>query len=426
MANIINITEKNNRLEFSDTYTPIVCGNSNYVLKFNFGEQWQNCNRKAAFFVIDGNKQTVDFEGDECKVPVLPNAAFVFVSLVSGEGENQLATTPIRIRLEPTMAGGDFSEFNQLTNYLPKILSALNAIENGEVVAKNAESATTAKVASNVVNPNLLINGDFRVNQRGQTTYSASGYTVDRWNIGANASLTVGDGSITITTTGATSFGQKIEGTFAMLAGKSLCLSARINGKVYEASGKVPEDKPSATTGETVIINKRIEENNINGYLKFVWLNSSSNFRAYFYYSAAQTIKFDYVKLEVGETATAHSPRPYAEELSLCQRYYFRFSASQTYTNMGLCGTSWAATNFASSIAMPQQLRNYPTITMSGAFRIAHNNSTEDVISILRSSYDLQQIGLNFAVSTGKSWSTGFLQSNNDNKAYIEFDSEIY
>ena len=33
-------------------------------------------------------------------------------------------------------------------------------------------------------------------------------------------------------------------------------------------------------------------------------------------------IDIEYVKLEMGELATPLSPRPYAEELAMCQRYY--------------------------------------------------------------------------------------------------------
>lgn len=33
-----------------------------------------------------------------------------------------------------------------------------------------------------VSNPNLLINGDFQINQRDQSEYSSSGYWYDMWN----------------------------------------------------------------------------------------------------------------------------------------------------------------------------------------------------------------------------------------------------
>ena len=41
--------------------------------------------------------------------------------------------------------------------------------------------------AVNYSNPNLLINPDFRINQRGLTEYTDSGYTVDRWSMTSGA-----------------------------------------------------------------------------------------------------------------------------------------------------------------------------------------------------------------------------------------------
>jgi hypothetical protein len=70
------------------------------VLKFNFSEQWQKCTKKVAFFVIDGKKITVDFDGDECDVPVLPNALFVKLSVASGIDNLEFITTAVNIKLE--------------------------------------------------------------------------------------------------------------------------------------------------------------------------------------------------------------------------------------------------------------------------------------------------------------------------------------
>ena len=71
-------------------------------------------------------------------------------------------------------------------------------------MAINAKSNNTIKtlaLTNDISNPNLLINPDFKINQRGQSTYSispGSGYTVDRWKLW-NGTLTVNsDGTITL------------------------------------------------------------------------------------------------------------------------------------------------------------------------------------------------------------------------------------
>ena len=85
---------------------------------------------------------------------------------------------------------------------------------------------------------NLLDNSDFTnpVNQRGQTSYSGPGYTIDRWeNNSAACKLTVEDGYIHMqnnsgSTSTATQFiRQKIENPSALI-GKTITIAARVKG----------------------------------------------------------------------------------------------------------------------------------------------------------------------------------------------------
>lgn len=149
-------------------------------------------------------------------------------------------------------------------------------------------------------NPNLLINGDFRIRTANNSP--------DMWIIGGSSTAQLDEVGITITTSGTASFIQEIKAPFELFSGKVLTLSAKMNGKIYFANATIPNEKPTATTGETAYINFNIAENNINGWLKFVWHNVDKNYRAYFYFSNAQTVKFDYVKLEIGAVATTYVP----------------------------------------------------------------------------------------------------------------------
>lgn len=147
--NIINITEKGNRLFFEDNYTPIVCGNSNYFLKFDFEGDWLKCNHKTAIFVVEGKKFALDFEGDTAKVPALPNAQHFHVALTASYDENTiLNTTAIRIRLEPTPLAEDMSEFNPVKSYISKLSGVINKFENGGIKIENAKFAETANNAN--------------------------------------------------------------------------------------------------------------------------------------------------------------------------------------------------------------------------------------------------------------------------------------
>lgn len=105
MANIINLKEIENRLYFDGTYTPIVCGNSNYYVQIQFSDEWNRCYFKTAVFVVGEKKKQMKFEGSLLRLPAFPNAPS-FEMLVYAKDEDAIySTTAIKIRLEPTPIG---------------------------------------------------------------------------------------------------------------------------------------------------------------------------------------------------------------------------------------------------------------------------------------------------------------------------------
>lgn len=425
MINVINIKEEKNRLSLVDTYTPVVAGNSTYYLSFTFSEEWQKCNKKTAIFMVEGKKIVVEFEGTDCKVPVLPNISCFYVALVSAENENeQLSTTGIRIRVEPTFAHEEIGELDPLKGYLANIMGAMNKIENGDLSVKMAERAL------NVSNHNLLINGNFQVNQRGLDTYSLSGnnYTFDRW-LGFNGLVVskTDNGVMIDNSVGLSNgmFQQKLENKFSEFAGKMVTISAKVNGSLVFAAAQIPTSKPAV---QTDFISKSLGilgAGTSETYLRFTLL-ASGVLSFNFYIPTCSSFELEWAKLEIGAYPTTFVPRVYAEELALCKRYYYKHKASQNYGNMAILFSSWTAANFYGFLSLHTELRTYPTVLLSGSLRIAFNNKTEAVVKVARSAYDKQTVGLVFSVETGESWVGGLLQSNNDMNAFIECDAEIY
>ena len=106
----------------------------------------------------------------------------------------------------------------------------------------SAKSVYTIVSDVKFCNPNLLDNPFFTVNQRGKTSYTSGGYTVDRWKIYSTDGLTVtinSDGSLTITNTTTTAnkhFGQILNRDIAnKLKGRRFTLS--VDG--YGTSDKI-------------------------------------------------------------------------------------------------------------------------------------------------------------------------------------------
>ena len=76
------------------------------------------------------------------------------------------------------------------------------------------------------------------------------------------------------------------------------------------------------------------------------------------------------VQLEKGSTATSFDYRPYGTELSLCQRYYYKATASQNFTNFAI-GRSYSSTEGTACFTLPVPMRGTPTgstPTVSGNF----------------------------------------------------------
>ena len=81
----IDVTVKNKIAKRDDPNAFIVCGNSDYTIKFHFDEEWDAYEAKTARFYSNGEPEDVVFKGDECPVPVMERADGVFVGVFAGD-----------------------------------------------------------------------------------------------------------------------------------------------------------------------------------------------------------------------------------------------------------------------------------------------------------------------------------------------------
>lgn len=63
----------------------IVCGNSNYQIKFTFDAEWDAFSTKTARFVSNGEFTDVDFTGDTVAVPIMHNTEVLKVGVYAGD-----------------------------------------------------------------------------------------------------------------------------------------------------------------------------------------------------------------------------------------------------------------------------------------------------------------------------------------------------
>ena len=192
---------------------------------------------------------------------------------------------------------------------------------------------------------NLLDNSDFRnpVNQRGKTSYSASGYTIDRWYLYDPN----GDGTVTIN-----------NGYISLTGGSgAVSLSCRF---------------PKGFLDANKTYTARICDNlgNINPTGLYFW-DSFDSFELSA--GAGETKNIAWAALYEGaydaSTLPAYQPKGYAAELAECMRYYYQ-SNDNKYGQDGLIIRR--ATNIdggtnsycLESIDLPVPMRITPTITV--------------------------------------------------------------
>lgn len=102
----INITVRE-KIAHTISDTCIVCGNSDYVAIFDFDAEWDAYATKTARFIWGGTFTDVPFTGNECPVPVIPDAVSVLVGVYAGDLHT---TTAAAVGVRRSILGGSEAE----------------------------------------------------------------------------------------------------------------------------------------------------------------------------------------------------------------------------------------------------------------------------------------------------------------------------
>lgn len=223
------------------------------------------------------------------------------------------------------MAGKQVTELDALPSFTD---NSLFPVHNGTGLKKGLLSQLANYLGKKFSNPNLLINPDFKINQRGQSTYSSSKeiYTVDRWSTSNATTIVNSDGTITISS----------------LSGSGYC-NYREESILY---GKHAYSiYVQAITGDVTAYYKNKDDSDISlGTLKqglntFTPPNDDGFKKLIIVISNGASVTLKYVKVEQSAVATTFVAPNYADELIKCQRYYFKryyyyvfYSGSASFT----------------------------------------------------------------------------------------------
>lgn len=236
----------------------------------------------------------------------------------------------------------------------------------GDTIPVSAEDSTLISDAVKYrTNPNLLDNWYFAnpVNQRGQVEYTAVGYTVDRWMIGAgsNGTLSLTESGLKLTRTdGVMYLAHRIPKT-QISEGNTLTYSALTTLGLYSIS--------------FIVKNDTYHEQDVGGGISLGWNYTPAEIMELTLVN--NTVNSDVTvlaaKLELGDTQTlAHKENgvwvlneipDFGEQLRRCQRYRWRFCPAEYVGSAIAFGISVNAAR--ALIYLPEQMRTNPTLNFN-------------------------------------------------------------
>ena len=297
-------------------------------------------------------------------------------------------------------------------------------------------------------NPNLLINPDFKINQRGSTTYTGKCYTVDRWfNSGVYSVSTITDNGIKIgmiEPSGGTSdttigqIGTQLEQeTALLLRGKKITFSINVT-KLTAVGAKMmilersESGKPTYTTVKIAstginTCQTTIRKGTTKIDVRIYGVDTREDGEVYTNYTVVQ-----WAKLEVGSFPTIFTPPDPATELLKCQRYYQKISGLNNHFGSGFIVATYIA---GTIINLPTPLNKKPTVVLNGNIYLntkgyvatkAISCNSDSIIGIVPNDTNsiftiTYNIGSDKSAILGQACTAQF----RDETSYIEFDAEM-
>lgn len=279
---------------------------------------------------------------------------------------------------------------------------------------------------------NLLMNPDFRINQRGKSEYS-TGYTVDRWYISTDKCKAAPESDgIRLTASVALAsnthaFWQNLE--FPPAGGEyTLSLnvpevsgvwSARI--RTVNASGDYVDSYYTSALHEGV--NKVSVDLSEGEYISAVSVGINKGTEA------GNSLKLAWVKLEVGDGATPFVPPDPATELAKCQRYFTIYKHQNVTSSTDKCtiGVGYALTSSIIYALLPiAAMRSGVTATIShsGVSLISGVDTVVDYTSVTAWEQTDSTVQFVFAVS-GQTPGTVYRLRLMNSSAYLAVSKEL-
>ena len=237
-----------------------------------------------------------------------------------------------------------------------RLLKVVNG--DTEVLLGLDADGSTEWLGSNKPVNNLLDNSNFAnvVNQRGQSSYTANGYTIDRWaiNTWSGNPLAINSGYIAI--------GENIDT-------KQYLSDTTMGGKTYTCAAKILNQAiPLCGSGTMPTENGGIIKVKIEGGFELRLQKFDNGYCGVdLFAQPGNTINVEWAALYEGsytaDTLPPYTPKGYAAELAECQRYYVKLKNSRSGYQPFAIGVGNGYNQGIFNIQTPVQMRNVPTVS---------------------------------------------------------------
>ncbi len=107
----INIVVRNKIARNADG-TEYICGNSDFLVNFDFDAEWDAYDAKTARFIYGSTYKDIVFQGNQCKMPIMSNTN----TILCGNGS-------------PAAPSDDV--YNQIMEMMRNLLVRIEALEQG-------------------------------------------------------------------------------------------------------------------------------------------------------------------------------------------------------------------------------------------------------------------------------------------------------
>lgn len=312
-------------------------------------------------------------------------------------------------------------------------------------------AADILKMIGAASNPNLLDNWDFRnpVNQRGETVYEGiTGYVIDRWKLpnSTHQKCELVAGGVKVGAMSGTSLLFPMDLQQIILLGDGLIgETVTFSFETIEVNSKncmaiIAFQNSSGTNISSVSTAKAT----VPGIISHTFTIPQGCARISIQLRAADTRAsggdinssyaiFSRVKLELGSISTLENdpPMDYATELAKCQRYYIRLkpASASSHSIIGGCAATISGTQCISLIPTPVTMRINPTPNFNGNIAFFEYSNGEQIVrsisSVAVGGVVSNGIYCTFTITGSQIGRMGFLRTNNDSKAFLEFSADL-